>query len=158
MDDNRFPERRSPIHLPLFNKGAEVPIVFVTQCVKGKKAILASSEVHDLLVQEWLKLDAWLVGRYVIMPDHIHLFCSPNSSKFGLTDWMRAWKSCVAKRWPQPNQGPIWQKSFWDRQLRSGESYANKWKYVLDNPSRAGIAIADEWPYKGELTILSWHD
>jgi REP element-mobilizing transposase RayT len=38
-----------------------------------------------------------------------------------------------------------WQSDFWDRTLRSDESYAEKWEYVRLNPVRHGLASsADE--------------
>ncbi len=41
--------------------------------------------------------------------------------------------------------------------MRSDESYEEKWLYVRNNPVRAGLVNhADEWPYQGELNVLSW--
>ena len=40
----------------------------------------------------------------------------------------------------RPNDRPIWQRHFWDTQLRRGESYDQKWDYVMQNPVRAGLA------------------
>ncbi|MCX7916496.1 MAG: hypothetical protein N3A53_09385, partial [Verrucomicrobiae bacterium] len=53
----------------------------------------------------------------------------------------------------------LWQRDFWDTQLRRGESYSAKWEYVRYNPVRAGL-VSDpaDWPYQGELNILEWHD
>ncbi|NUN98655.1 MAG: transposase, partial [Candidatus Omnitrophica bacterium] len=95
----------------------------------------------------------WLVGRYVLMPDHIHLFCSPRESEAsGLTNWVKYWKSLTSRQWPYPAEQPIWQKSFWDRQLRSEESYEQKWEYVRLNPERKGLVkVAEDWPFQGEL-------
>ena len=101
---------------------------------------------------------SWLVGRYIIMPDHIHLFCAPaDLIAASLKPWVRFWKSHVAKNWNDPTQLPIWQRDFWDTQLRKGESYGEKWQYVLDNPVRAGLAkCSEDWPYQGELNVLEW--
>src|SRR5256885_6005252 len=33
------------------------------------------------ILNAWKTADHWLVGRYVIMPDHIHLFCAPVDRK-----------------------------------------------------------------------------
>jgi len=41
--------------------------------------------------------------------------------------------------------------------LRRGQSYDEKWDYVVDNPLRAGLVErAQDWPYQGELNVLSW--
>ena len=61
--------------------------------------------------------------------------------------------------WPHRAQVPIWQRDFWDRQLRRSESYAEKWQDVVNNPVRHGyVRRAEEWPYQGELNVLEWHD
>jgi len=39
--------------------------------------------VHDLLCSVWREATAWLVGRYVIMPDHVHLFAAPGDIELG---------------------------------------------------------------------------
>ena len=42
-----------------------------------------------------------------------------------------------------------------DHVLRSHESYADKWRYVLENPVRAGLVTrAGDWPYAGEIAPL----
>jgi putative transposase len=92
------------------------------------------------------------VGRYVIMPDHVHLFVrGPDDSKLGR--WMGTLKQFLAKavaRKKRPK--PLWQRQFFDHVLRSDESYGQKWNYVRDNPVRAGlVAKAEDWPYAGEI-------
>jgi hypothetical protein len=47
---------------------------------------------------------------------------------------------------------PLWQPEFFDHLLRSGESMAEKWMYVRENPVRAGlVAQAEIWPYAGSV-------
>jgi REP element-mobilizing transposase RayT len=53
------------------------PIYFVT-CTAERRSILACKEITDILIDEWRnahKRHGWVVGRYVIMPDHTHFFC-----------------------------------------------------------------------------------
>ena len=92
------------------------------------------------------------------MPDHLHLFCAPNDlSPAPITSWVKFWKSQAARHWPQRDQLPIWQRDFWDTQLRREESYAAKWDYVAQNPVRAGlVSRAEDWPYQGEMNMLDW--
>jgi putative transposase len=131
---------------------------FVTVCTKDRKPILANPDSARALKEAWSKESEWSVGQYVIMPDHVHLFCAPATDpRDSLADWIRRWKSSTARSWPKPADVPIWQRHYWDRQLRSGESYSNKWHYVLQNPVRAGlIGSAEEWPFQGEMNVLSW--
>ena len=94
------------------------------------------------------------------MPDHLHLFCAPAKwPRTPLKQWMEFWKSRVSASWPAKTEKPIWQKDFFDRQLRTGESYAGKWQYILRNAVSAELASKPEdWPFQGELHILAWHD
>jgi REP element-mobilizing transposase RayT len=94
----------------------------------------------------------------MIMPDHIHLFCAPVPLvPETLQSWIGFWKTTAARHWPRPEDAPIWQRHFWDTQLRRGENYDAKWDYVVNNPIRAGlVGKSDDWPYQGELNVLSW--
>ena len=90
------------------------------------------------------------------MPDHIHAFVSP-AEEIALERWVAFFKSLVSREWPEPRDQPIWQRSFWDRQLRSTESYGEKWLYVQENPVRHGLVEASEnWPFQGTMNRLSW--
>jgi putative transposase len=92
------------------------------------------------------------------MPDHIHAFVGENhSTSLQLVNWVAAWKSFVSLRWSSPKHKPIWQRSFWDRQIRSSDGYDQKWLYVRNNPVRHGIVKdPDDWPFQGAMNILSW--
>lgn len=60
---------------------------------------------------------------------------------------------------PPGRNPPLFQRDCWDRQLRNGESYSNKWQYVRNNPVRKGlVADADGWPFQGEMNVLHWHE
>jgi REP element-mobilizing transposase RayT len=144
----------------VFEKDNLSPLIFLTVCMKDRKKILANHAAHQLLLNAWARADQWRVGRYVLMPDHLHLFCSPaRHPAMPLRAWMQYWKTLVSRSWPQPDQHPIWQQDAWDTQLRSGEGYSEKWEYVRANPVRAGlVADPDAWPYQGEMNVLHWHD
>jgi len=111
--------------------------------------------MHLILCRSWKKAGGWLVGRYVVMPDHIHLFCAPGGiPPVSLQSWVVYWKRLAAFA----AGGSFWQKNFWDTQLRRHESYEAKWEYVRANPVRAGlVANSDDWSYQGELNVLRWH-
>ena len=67
---------------------------------------------------------------------------------------MAKWKEWTAKRITSALQiePPLWQQRFFDHLLRSSESYAGKWSYVLENPVRAGlVSTAAEWPFQGHV-------
>jgi len=150
--------RRRPVHQDL-HEGFNKPIVvFLTVCTKSKKPILTHDDVHTLLRESWCEADSWLVGRYVLMLDHLHLFCSPAIPQSPpLQQWVSYWKSHAARHWPKPQDAPVWQRDFWETQLRREESYDEKWQYVVENPVRASlVARAEDWPYRGEMNALIW--
>lgn len=146
--------RRKPAHGVRIDS-THPTIVFVTVCTKSRRPWLASSENHVALCGVWEEARAWVVGRYVLMPDHVHLFAAPGQLEISLDNWVRYWKSRFTSKHCVPSQE--WQVDHWDRRLRSDESYEEKWLYVRNNPVRAGLVNhADEWPYQGELNVLSW--
>ncbi len=135
-------------------------LIFLTVCTARRASILADSELVSLLTTAWREAEHWRVGHWVILPDHLHLFCAPSSpASLPLANWVRHWKSSFAKRAPSGLRRPLWQGGFWDRQMRHGESYAQKWDYVQNNPVRHGLCNnPEEWPFQGELTQIEWHD
>lgn len=153
------PKRRHPIHQPVLDSGNRSVIVFVTICTKNRAPVLATQVMHQSILHAWRTAEHWLVGRYVVMPDHIHLFCSPGlMPPPPLTNWVRHWKAAVCKA-AKAEAGTIWQTDYWDTQLRRHERYTVKWEYVRNNPVRAGLVTRpNQWPYQGELNVLRWHD
>ena len=153
-----IPERRRLAHPPLVDSSNRSVIVFMTVCTKDRQRILASPEPHKLLVDAWVAADHWWVGRYMLMPDHLHLFCAPGAyPPTSLAGWIRFWRTSVTK-FLGFKEGELWQRDFWDTQLRWSENYAEKWDYVRNNPVRAGlVANSDDWPYQGEIRELKWH-
>jgi putative transposase len=149
-----LPQRTHPAHgvFPQLNKPT---IVFLTVCTKGRAPWLATDAVHDLLVATWTAATAWLVGRYIVMPDHIHLFAGPGGSDVPLDNWVKFWKSQFTKR--HDDRSHRWQPDHWDRRLRDNDSYDGKWEYVRANAVRHRLVQrAEDWPYAGELNVLPW--
>jgi REP element-mobilizing transposase RayT len=154
------PGRQKLPHLAPLEFPNQTIVQYVTVCVSKRRQLLARPEIAQLLVASWKKADHWLVGRFVIMPDHLHLFCSPaKCPSTPLRNWISFWRNDTTRHWPHPNEKPIWQKDFFDRQLRTGESYHQKWLYLWENPIKSGlIKRPEDWPYQGELNVLCWRD
>jgi REP element-mobilizing transposase RayT len=168
-----LPQRRHLRRLDrIFVPGA--PLYLVTVCVEHRRRVLANGGAASILVEAWrhaLALHGWIVGRYVVMPDHVHFFATRASdSAKTLSGFVGYWKRSTAirirrahqaagmHRHARPTARPFsWQKEFFDHLLRSSESYGRKWEYVQQNPVRAGlVATVEEWPYQGEINSLSW--
>ena len=152
--DDPIPERKKPASGVLIHRG-EPTLVFLTVCTEHRRPWLAQPTAHDHLRAVWNDSRAWLVGRYVLMPDHLHLFCAPGEQDIPFNQWMSYWKRLFTRRTRNPAWA--WQSLHWDTRLRRNENYDQKWDYVVKNPERAGLVerFAD-WPYQGELNELRW--
>ncbi len=92
------------------------------------------------------------------MPDHLHVFVALDGEHIKLSDWMRSLKGVLSATLREEKiAAPYWQKGFFDHVLRSQESAAQKWQYVRENPTRAGLVTRwSEWPYSGEIFPLEY--
>jgi REP element-mobilizing transposase RayT len=152
-----FTPRQSLPHLSSLSLFNRPTILFVTLCTAHRLPLLANETAHALIKNAWSNSKHWSVGCYVIMPDHIHFFCSPHDDTAEFKKWMQFWRHDVTKHWPDDSQKPIWQRDYFDRQLRKGDQYHQKWEYVRNNPVRAGLVnIPEDWPFQGELTQFQW--
>jgi putative transposase len=98
----------------------------------------------------------WMVGSFVVMPDHLHFFCAPGGNDIAapLSRFIGAFKQWSAKDivGVANLSAPLWQREFFNHVLRSKESYDAKQQYVMANPVRAGLVLRPEdWPYRGEI-------
>jgi REP element-mobilizing transposase RayT len=211
-----LPDRRRPSHHAPVERFNEPLIVQVNVCTSDRRAVLACPEGHALCRDVWHAADSWRVGQYVIMPDHIHLFCAPGRVPApSLKQWVEFWKSRIASRWPGKTDGTagfgfggtgsvpsakgaqgmktddtevvppgfglggtgsvpsasdvqkvrterakpfkLWQRDFWDTQMRTREHYDEKLAYVRMNPVRKGLAkTPEDWQYQGEVFPIGW--
>ena len=136
------------------------PIYFVTACTVNRRKILAHSLIHEGFIQfgkNGPEHGAW-IGKYVLMPDHLHVFVSLDDEKITLANWMKSLKNSLSKAMrAQKILRPHWQKTFFDHVLRSSESYGEKWEYVCENPVRAGLVKrTEDWPFQGEIFPLEY--
>jgi putative transposase len=116
------------------------PLYFITTCTFKRRAILTSREIANILVGEWRdahERHGWAIGRYVIMPDHVHFVCAAEFDATPLPRFMQAWKQWTSKRIARQTKlsRHVWQEDFFDHVLRSSESYSEKWNYVKENSS-----------------------
>ena len=130
-------------------------IVFVTVCTKDRSRWLACDEAQRLLLDAWRQAEDWLVGSFVLMPDHLHLFAAPRDLQFTIERWIAFWKSRFSKSHHHADW--LWQAHSFHHRLRREESYSQKWLCAQENPVRAGLAgKIGEWPYQGTIHELRW--
>ena len=133
-------------------EGDPSAIIFITVCTKQRRPLLANDRCHQILRKLWSQGAHWLVGNYVILPDHIHLFAGrTRSNTCTLEQWVSWWKretTCSLGL----ARGQLWQDSQWDRRIRSEGSLSQKYVYIRENPVRHGyVSKWSDWPYQGEI-------
>ncbi len=131
------------------------PFYFITFNTYKRQSLLARDEIHEVFCVFSANAQEHdvAVGRYVIMPDHIHLFAAFRADGITLPTWVQGLWNVIGKRLLQLGiHKPHWQEGFFDHLLRSQDSYSKKWEYVRMNPVRAELCdTPDAWPYQGEI-------
>ena len=90
---------------------------------------------------------------YVLMPDHIHALLRPLPRGDGfvpLSEIMQALKGVSAHRVNRlyGQSGAYWLDDGYTRIMRNAREYRATWRYLRDNPARAGyVGWGEEWPW-----------
>jgi putative transposase len=119
----------------------EAPVYFITACTEKHRHLLANDDAHEIFRSFCIlaRDRGVVVGRYVLMPDHLHLFACIPPGAVGLSTWIKSLKNTLSKHWREGGiEAPHWQKGFFDHVIHSSESHVEKWKYVQDNPVPPG--------------------
>ena len=148
--------RRTPAQgvLPTFD-GAT--ILWCTVCADQRGDWCAQESVIRLLRDLWTDpASAWLVGDFLLMPDHVHFFATPKDGPWvDVERWTAFWKDRFSKRCGNPAWR--WQRGLFHHRLRSEREYQDKSVYMLNNPVRAGLVKhADDWPWRGRIHTIRW--
>src|SRR5438876_6306214 len=101
------------------------PLYFITFNTYRRQCILARDEVHETFCIFSLRAQRYdvAVGRYVIMPDHVHLFVALPIDGVALPRWVQSLRNVIGKKLGQLGiSKPHWQEGFFDHLLRSHES------------------------------------
>src|ERR1017187_2673878 len=156
-----FPQRQNPsssVHIQL----GQSNIVLLTINTERREPWLDNETAHQLLRRTWTEATAWLVGDYLLMPDHLHLFCAPRDLHFTIGTWIAYWKrefTLKHKRLAGTLASPEWkfQSRGWHHRLRAGEKNTGKWTFVQENPFHKGLVQrVEDWPFKGRIFDLVW--
>jgi len=153
----------TPPRLPVVFQRYDFPLYFVTFNTLLKRPLLANDSIHTafrIYAERGMAFNIG-TGRYVLMPDHVHVFV-----RIGPDMTLRRWASglkqhlgkAIVALGHEPTTIPgaklksFWQPGFFDHLLRRDESYMQKWDYVWHNPVRTKLVKQPEdWPYQGEI-------
>jgi putative transposase len=107
-----------------------------------------------------LKNHPFHIEAIVILPDHIHtIWTLPEGDSDYPTRW-RLLKSHFSHHFPNGQHSPVsssrsrkgelevWQRRYWEHQIRGEEDYARHVEYIHYNPVKHGLVQSvAEWPY-----------
>ena len=96
--------------LPELRIDGRTPIFFITLCTHDRRPVLAEEAIHRLFrsfCRSSPRLARIWVGRYVLMPDHIHAFVA-GKNLHGLSRWVGSLKKYIAAYWRRAGEkGPF---------------------------------------------------
>jgi len=124
----------------------EYPEWFVTICTGAPRVnTLCVPKTAELLLRAisyYHQTFKWYVDIAVLMPDHLHVIASV-PQMVSLSEVIRSFK-----RWSARELKISWQRGFFEHRLRSYSSANQKFRYVLNNPVRAGLVESvGQWPF-----------
>ena len=106
----------------------------------------------------------------VILPDHLHCIWNMPESDCDFSSRWREIKKYVTKRISSErndrNEGNVWQRRFWEHQIRDDKDWRNHMDYIHFNPVKHGLVKApaqwqwssfQKWAHKG-VYDQSWGD
>jgi REP element-mobilizing transposase RayT len=113
----------------------------VDQC-RGECWLAKPAVAH--VVEEALRHfdgDRYLLGHYVIMPNHIHTLVRPLLG-MELSEILHSWKSCTATQANRElnRRGAFWQEESFDHIVRDELALEKFERYIRENPSKANLA------------------
>ena len=122
---------------------------FVTFSAYRRFALLNQASIRDLFLQcleRTRRKFHFRVYGYVVMPEHVHLLVSEPENTL-LSRAIQALKIAVARRAIRnraENAGTLWQKRYYDHNVRSHRSFEDKLQYMHCNPVKRGLAAGPE--------------
>lgn len=158
--------KNTPPRLPQVFQSYDPPLFLVTFNTLLRRPLLNCDRVHQAFREYSERGLSFHVttGRYVLMPDHAHVFVRIGR-EMSLRRWESGLKRCLGNVLISNGHKPamipgskltsFWQPGFFDHLLRHNESYAQKWDYVWHNPVRAGlVSRPEQWPFQGEIHVI----
>jgi REP element-mobilizing transposase RayT len=130
-----------------------------------RRPIFAEPAMAEVVVAalEFLRQDQAFVIAYAVMPDHLHALLVPKTPRT-IPEVMQSLKGYVAREVNRASgtQGPLWQRSYYDRVIRDEKQLGDTIRYIEANPVSEGlVSEAQAYPfssaYQGiELDLATW--
>lgn len=120
-----------------------------------REPVLASMVVEALhynaRVLRHYDLDA-----FVVMTNHVHLLLTAHVPLPKLTKSIKGVTGAKANRM-LGRKGPFWQEESYDRVVRNEREFFNIWRYIEQNPVRAGL-VREAGEYRWSSAYGLWKD
>ena len=106
------------------------------------ECVLRRPEI-SVIVEQALRFfdgDRYLLGHYVVMPNHVHAVVRPIQGHW-LKDILHSWKSFMANQINEKlqRQGALWQDESFDCVVRRAAQLEKIAFYIRENPEKAGL-------------------
>jgi len=121
----------------------------VTSSTWGRRALFSREAWAKLLIDTLYHYrgSAHLLHEFVIMPDHVHVIVTPQTSLEKSVQFIKGGFSYRAKKKLGSNL-EVWQKGFSDHRIRDASDYRLHRVYIQQNPVRKHLCErAQEYPY-----------
>src|SRR5688500_7411758 len=120
---------------------------FLTICTQHRVRLFITHEAVNVVLAQLLQSardERVAVIAYCFMPDHLHLLVEGTDPASRLMEFVRVFKQRSSFQWKRVSGAELWQRSYFERVLRSHESSIDVARYVLANPLRAGLVESVE--------------
>lgn len=138
---------------------------FFTVVTYRRQTFLCNNNVRAALregIQQTRTQYPFTIDAWVLLPDHLHCIWTlpKDDANFGLRwaiikrhvtkvcglHYLRKDLMTASKR--RRNESTIWQRRFWEHQIRNDEDYRSHMDYIHYNPVKHGLAsCANDWSY-----------
>jgi len=128
---------------------------FFTVVTHQRKPVFRSETTIQILrdaISEELQRRPFVMEAAVILPDHLHcLWQLPENDSDYSSRWREIKKSVtkqVGKNKNSRNEGDVWQRRFWEHQVRSEDEWRMYMDYIHYNPAKHGyVKTPLEWEW-----------
>ena len=121
----------------------------VTSSTWERRSVFRAEPWARLLIDTlyYYRPSAYLLHEFVIMPDHIHVLITPQTSLEKAVQFIKGGFPYRAKKELGSNM-EVWQKGFQDHRIRDANDYALHVSYIRNNPVKEHLCDRPEaFPY-----------
>jgi len=145
---------RKPTRLRHFDYVGEYRYLF-TLCTEDRRRVFLDPAVVEPTLLDFVRsaeAEQIAMAAYCFMPDHLHVLAIGLTEASDARRFVGSAKQRSGYRHARDQQQKLWQRSAWDRVLRSDEDTQTVLRYVLMNPVRAGLVGEPlEYPHSGSM-------